>query len=116
MTSIFGTSPARILKAVSLKNGSRLTWVIQADRVYVCIVGVSLEKIAGFKKMQWYTKDYNTVVEALKEQPSDLIEIDEEGKRVRRKTKVVEKKSVPCSIYAVCSTGRKEEKKGTLLR
>ncbi|KAL1928853.1 hypothetical protein VTP01DRAFT_2639 [Rhizomucor pusillus] len=61
---------------------------------------VSLEKIAGFKKMQWYTKDYNTVVEALKEQPSDLIEIDEEGKRVRRKTKVVEKKSVPCSIYA----------------
>ncbi|KAI9032782.1 hypothetical protein CLU79DRAFT_727929 [Phycomyces nitens] len=60
---------------------------------------VPIEKIASFKKMQTISKDLDTIVAALKEVPSDLLEIDEEGKNIRRKTTPVEVDHEIRSIY-----------------
>lgn len=47
------------------------------------------------------TKDLNTVVSALKSQPSELYELNEAGTQIRRKTPLVEQNMTPRTIYAV---------------
>ncbi|KAL0088122.1 hypothetical protein F4703DRAFT_1844372 [Phycomyces blakesleeanus] len=60
---------------------------------------VPIEKVASFKKMQTICDDLNTIIAALKEVPSDLLEIDEEAKNIRRKTTPVEVNHEIRSIY-----------------
>ncbi|CAI2172660.1 17796_t:CDS:2 [Funneliformis geosporum] len=48
---------------------------------------IPLKMICKFKKMQVY-KDYNLIVETLRESPN-LLEVDEKGEHVRRKTPVM---------------------------
>lgn len=51
--------------------------------------------------MRMLTEDLPTVVAALRDQSSELIELDESGENVRRKTPVVKQDMVTRSIYAV---------------
>lgn len=60
-----------------------------------------LATIAGFKKMKMLTEDLPTVVAAIRDQPSELVELDESGENIRRKTPVVKQNMVERSIYAV---------------
>ncbi|KAJ8656671.1 hypothetical protein O0I10_007750 [Lichtheimia ornata] len=61
---------------------------------------VPLATIAGFKKMKMLTEDLPTVVAAIRDQPSELVELDESGENIRRKTPVVKQNMVERSIYA----------------
>ncbi|CDS12856.1 hypothetical protein LRAMOSA05040 [Lichtheimia ramosa] len=61
---------------------------------------VPLATVASFKKMRMLTEDLPTVVAALRDQSSELIELDESGENVRRKTPVVKQDMVTRSIYA----------------
>ncbi|KAI7901352.1 uncharacterized protein BX663DRAFT_514195 [Cokeromyces recurvatus] len=60
---------------------------------------IPIETIANFKKMKMITEDLDTVVKALKENESDIYEVDEEGKNIRRKTEVVQQDHISRSIY-----------------
>ncbi|KAI7884597.1 La-domain-containing protein [Lichtheimia hyalospora FSU 10163] len=61
---------------------------------------VPLATIASFKKMKMITEDLPTVVAAIRDQPSELVELDESGENIRRKTPVVQQESISRSIYA----------------
>ncbi|KAL9539052.1 hypothetical protein MBANPS3_010499 [Mucor bainieri] len=61
---------------------------------------IPLETIASFKKMKMITEDFDTIVKALKEVDSEIYEIDEEGKHIRRKSEVVQQNHVERSVYA----------------
>ncbi|CAO3608424.1 unnamed protein product [Mucor fragilis] len=60
---------------------------------------IPLETIASFKKMKMITEDFDTIVKALKEVESEIYEIDQEGKNIRRKSEVVQQNHVDRSIY-----------------
>ncbi|KAG1144594.1 hypothetical protein G6F37_001178 [Rhizopus arrhizus] len=60
---------------------------------------IPLSVIAGFKRIQMITTDLDVVLKALKEQESDVYEIDEEGKNIRRKGQVVEQDHVSRSVH-----------------
>lgn len=60
---------------------------------------IPLETIASFKKMKMITEDFDTIVKALKEVESEIYEVDEEGKNIRRKSEVVQQNHVERSIY-----------------
>lgn len=62
-------------------------------------LGIPLETIASFKKMKMITEDFDTIVKALKEVESEIYEIDQEGKNIRRKSEVVQQNHVDRSIY-----------------
>ncbi|KAI9301186.1 hypothetical protein BJ944DRAFT_10027 [Cunninghamella echinulata] len=62
-------------------------------------IGIPISTIANFKKMKMISEDFDTVVAALKEGDSELIEVNEEN-QVRRKTKVEEQDHASRSIYA----------------
>lgn len=51
--------------------------------------------------MKMLTEDLPTVVAAIRDQPSELVELDESGENIRRKTPVVKQNMVSRSIYAV---------------
>lgn len=51
--------------------------------------------------MKMLTEDLPTVVAAIRDQPSELVELDESGENIRRKTPVVKQDMVSRSIYAV---------------
>lgn len=58
-----------------------------------------METIASFKKMKMITEDFDTIVKALKEGESEIYEIDQEGKNIRRKSEVVQQNHTDRSIY-----------------
>ncbi|GAN04712.1 la-motif domain-containing protein [Mucor ambiguus] len=60
---------------------------------------IPLETIASFKKMKMITEDFDTIVKALKEVESEIYQVDEEGKNIRRKSEVVQQNHVERSIY-----------------
>ncbi|GAA5807909.1 hypothetical protein MFLAVUS_001289 [Mucor flavus] len=60
---------------------------------------IPIETIAGFKKMKMITEDLDTIVKALKEVESDIYELDEESKNIRRKSEVVQQDHASRSIY-----------------
>ncbi|KAG2235872.1 hypothetical protein INT48_008175 [Thamnidium elegans] len=60
---------------------------------------IPIETIAGFKKMKMITEDLDTIVKALKEVESDIYELDEESKNIRRKSEVVQQDHTSRSIY-----------------
>lgn len=49
--------------------------------------------------MKMITEDFDAIVKALKENESEIYEIDEEGKNIRRKSEVVQQPHVERSIY-----------------
>ncbi|KAI8089311.1 uncharacterized protein BX664DRAFT_263924 [Halteromyces radiatus] len=61
--------------------------------------GVDIQTIADFKKMKMICNDLETIVAALKEGPSDLLEVNDK-KQVRRKTEVEKQDHTGRSIYA----------------
>ena len=60
---------------------------------------IPIETIASFKKMKMITEDFDAIVKALKENESEIYEIDDEGKNIRRKSEVVQQSHVERSIY-----------------
>ncbi|CAO0799234.1 unnamed protein product [Mucor circinelloides] len=60
---------------------------------------IPLETIASFKKMKMITEDFDAIVKALKEGESEIYEIDQEGKNIRRKSEVVKQNHNERSIY-----------------
>ncbi|KAI9320050.1 hypothetical protein BX666DRAFT_2018146 [Dichotomocladium elegans] len=61
---------------------------------------VELKTVASFKRMQKITEDLNTVIEALRSEPSDLFELDEKNENIRRTKELVKRNFVERSIYA----------------
>ncbi|ORZ17611.1 hypothetical protein BCR42DRAFT_412111 [Absidia repens] len=60
---------------------------------------VPIKTLADFKKMKMITEDFDTVVAALKAEPSELLEVNEEQK-IRRKTPIEKQDIFGRSIYA----------------
>lgn len=71
----------------------------QLNSIVRACLGIPLETIASFKKMKMITEDFDTIVKALKEVESDIYQVDEEGKNIRRKSEVVQQNHVERSIY-----------------
>ncbi|KAI7869401.1 hypothetical protein BDF14DRAFT_1741927 [Spinellus fusiger] len=63
------------------------------------VAWVPIKTIASFKKMKSICEDYDQIVEALKEVPSDLLEVDEAGQNIKRKTVPVEADHMSRSVY-----------------
>lgn len=61
--------------------------------------GIPIETIASFKKMKMITEDLDVVVKALKENESEIYELDAESKNIRRKSEVVEQDHTARSVY-----------------
>ncbi|CEG68121.1 hypothetical protein RMATCC62417_04438 [Rhizopus microsporus] len=60
---------------------------------------IPLSIIAGFKKVRMITEDEQAVLDALKEEESDIYELDVENKNIRRKGEVVKQDHVSRSIH-----------------
>lgn len=71
------------------------------DLTFYLLIGVPIATIANFKKMKMLSEDAALITEALKESP-ELLEVSEDGLKVRRKTELVRPDSPnPRTIYAV---------------
>ncbi|CEP09275.1 hypothetical protein [Parasitella parasitica] len=60
---------------------------------------IPIETIASFKKMKMITEDLDTIVKALKDNESEIYEIDQDGKKIRRKSEVVQQNHNERSIH-----------------
>jgi hypothetical protein len=88
---------------VSVENTSkrvRTTHLLPPSLFYFYAIGIPIKTIANFKKMKMISEDLDTVVAALKAEPSDLIEVNDE-QQIRRKTEVKQQDHESRSIYAV---------------
>jgi hypothetical protein len=81
-------------------KGDHTTHLLPTSLFYFYAIGIPIKTIANFKKMKMISEDLDTVVAALKAEPSDLIEVNDE-QQIRRKTEVKQQDHESRSIYAV---------------